>query len=68
VSERDPANPQTDDLEVDEADAIEQNTDAVESDGDEETPVSEDEERNEADPADVAEQSRVVNVDDDEYR
>jgi hypothetical protein len=63
VSERDPVGPDTDDLEVDEADAIEQST-AVDSEADDAPAQGQDE----ADPADLAEQARTVSVDDDEYR
>jgi hypothetical protein len=56
----------TDDPEVPEEDALEQRLDAVaEEDGDEQDPEALDVE---ADPADVAEQSRSVDLDDDEYR
>ena len=54
-----------DDPEVPEEDAIEQRTDAVETTGDEEPEADR---TVEADPADVAEQSRTVELDDDEYR
>ena len=56
-----------DDPEVPEEDALEQRVDAVRptSGGDEPDPEAL---AGEADPADVAEQSRSVAVDDDEYR
>ena len=55
-----------DDPEVPEEDALEQRLDAVTGeDGDEPDPDALD---IEADPADVAEQSRSVDLDDDEYR
>jgi hypothetical protein len=55
-----------DDPEVPEEDALEQRLDAVaEEDGDQPDPEALDVE---ADPADVAEQSRSVGPDDDEYR
>ena len=55
-----------DDPEVPEEDALEQRLDAVaDGDGDEPDP---EELAVEADPADVAEQSRSVGLDDDEYR
>ena len=55
-----------DDPEVPEEDALEQRVDAVAGEGGEEPdPESLDVE---ADPADVAEQSRSVALDDDEYR
>jgi hypothetical protein len=55
-----------DDPEVPAEDALEQRLDAVaEEDGDEPDPEALDVE---ADPADVAEQSRSVDLDDDEYR
>ena len=55
-----------DDPEVPEDDALEQRLDVVaDEDGDEPDP---DEQPVEADPADVAEQSRRVDLDDDEYR
>ena len=55
-----------DDPEVPEEDALEQRLDAV-ADGDADEPDP-DEQPVEADPADVAEQSRSVDLDDDEYR
>jgi hypothetical protein len=55
-----------DDPEVPEEDALEQRLDPVaDEDGDEPDPEALDVE---ADPADVAEQSRSVDLDDDEYR
>jgi hypothetical protein len=55
-----------DDPEVPEDDALEQRLDVVaDEDGDEPDP---DAQPVEADPADVAEQSRSVDLDDDEYR
>jgi hypothetical protein len=55
-----------DDPEVPEEDALEQRLDAVaEEDGEQPDPEAL---AVEADPADVAEQSRSVDVDDDEYR
>jgi hypothetical protein len=55
-----------DDPEVPEEDALEQRVDAVADEGgDEPDPEAL---AGEADPADVAEQSRSVAVDDDEYR
>jgi hypothetical protein len=55
-----------DDPEVPEEDALEQRLDpAADEDGDEPDPEAMDVE---ADPADVAEQSRSVDLDDDEYR
>jgi hypothetical protein len=57
-----------DDPEVPEEDALEQRLDAVadeDEDGDEPDPEAL---AVEADPADVAEQSRSVGLDDDEYR
>jgi hypothetical protein len=64
--EREPSGPALDgDVEVPEEDALEQRADAVEHpvDGD---PA--DRESAEADEGDLAEQSRAVDVDDDEYR
>ena len=55
-----------DDPEVPEEDALEQRLDAV-ADGDADEPDP-DAQPVEADPADVAEQSRSVDLDDDEYR
>ena len=55
-----------DDPEVPEEDALEQRLDAV-ADGDADEPDP-DAQPVEADPADVAEQSRGVGLDDDEYR
>ena len=68
MTERDERADQTEldgDVEVPEEDALEQRTDAVEHAAD-----SDPRERDsaEADEADVAEQSRAVDVDDDEYR
>jgi hypothetical protein len=55
-----------DDPEVPEEDALEQRQDAVaDEDGEQPDPEALDVE---ADPADVAEQSRSVDLDDDEYR
>jgi hypothetical protein len=67
VSERDPVRPDTDDLEVNEADAIEQSTAAVDSESDD-APEEPQDAQDQADPADLAEQARTVRVDDDEYR
>jgi hypothetical protein len=64
--EREPSGPALDgDVEVPEEDALEQRADAVEqaADGD---PA--DRQSAEADEGDLAEQSRAVDVDDDEYR
>ncbi len=64
MTERDePLGP--DGIEVPEADALEQRADAVEQ-GEDTDPA--DHGTVEADPADVAEQSRAVGVEDDEYR
>jgi hypothetical protein len=68
VTERDERTAPTDvddDLEVPEEDAIEQRTDAVEHAPDTDPA---DLDLDEADPGDLAEQSRAVDVDDDEYR
>ena len=67
VSEREPSTSPTEfeNPEVPEADALEQRTDAVQPEPDEEPEAEPDVE---ADPADVAEQSRSVDLDDDEYR
>jgi hypothetical protein len=56
--------PEIEDPEAPEADVLEQRTAAVETAEEEETPDV----GVEADPADVAEQSRTVELDDDEYR
>ncbi len=56
------------DVEVPEADAIEQRTDAVPSPEDDPREAPAEPDTVEADEADRAEQSRVVDVDDDEYR
>jgi hypothetical protein len=69
VTERDgrePSGPALDsELEVPEEDAIEQRTDAVEHAADDDPA---DRDSVEADEGDLAEQSRAVDVDDDEYR
>lgn len=67
MTPRDPSTSRTEleDPEVPEADALEQRADAVETEPDEE-PEAESEV--EADPGDLAEQSRTVDLDDDEYR
>ncbi len=64
MTERD-EQPVPDDAEVPEADALEQRADAVPS-AEDEDPAGTD--GSEADEADRAEQSRVVDVDEDEYR
>jgi hypothetical protein len=63
MTERDLPAPVDDDLEVPEDDALEQRTE-VAPQPDDDTPGD----SLEADPADVAEQSRSVDLDDDEYR
>ena len=68
MSERDPVRPDTDDLEVNEADAIEQSTAAVDSEPDDEPEEATQDAQDQANPADLAEQARTVRVDDDEYR
>jgi len=64
--ERQPSGPDLDgDLEVPEEDALEQRADAVEHAADADPA---DRRSTEADEGDLAEQSRAVDVDDDEYR
>jgi hypothetical protein len=64
MTESDERPTSSEDPEVPEADALEQRTPVVE-DEDDEVPAEPD---LEADPADVAEQSRSVDLTDDEYR